>query len=88
MSKKSNELKEKALELKKQAEEAIALLKQAEEEEAQLIKDTETKIKEIADANNVYCGVILTKEDILGIVSLAIDTNENIKIPFRIYPNA
>ena len=56
-------------------------------EEKQMLEDTEKAIADIAAGKELFCGVILTPDDITAIVSLAIKTKENIKIPFRLYFN-
>lgn len=94
MSRKSKSIKLEALNAKKLADEAAAkaleveqLLKKAEEEEIELLTRTTDDINTIVSERNMFCGVILAKEDILNLVSLAIDTQESIRIPFRLYYN-
>jgi glutathione S-transferase len=75
----------RAKELQEQIEEAEKAEKQAIEEEEKRFKETEAHIQEISKDNGYFCGIVLTKADILAIVDLAIDSKENIKIPFRLY---
>ena len=80
---------EKAAELEKAQQELEAAEKELKEEEAEkaLFKEIASKITKICDDNNMFCGAVLTADDIATIVSLAIQAKENIKIPFRLYFN-
>jgi uncharacterized DUF497 family protein len=79
----SDELK-KAQEKAKQIEQLLEL---AETEEKNQLEKAEKAIGEIAEKNNLFCGVILTKKDVVSIISLALDSGENIRIPFKLYFN-
>jgi len=79
---------------RKQAEEALerfkqsnALLEEAEKEEGAIVERTQKAVEEICTKENLFCGVILSKEDIIGIIQLAFKTNEPVKIPFALYFN-
>lgn len=75
--------KKEELELQqKQLEEKIVQL----EEEKQ--RQHDNTVKSIADACNgkYFCGIILTSHDLSAIVRLAIDTHEDIRIAYRLYP--
>jgi hypothetical protein len=63
------------------------LLKLSQEEEIQTLANTETSIKDISASINAFCGVILTHQDVLNIVSIAMETSDNIRIPFKLYYN-
>ena len=75
---------EKAKTLKK-IEELEQLAQQAEMEEKTMIENAEKQIQGVADSINMFCGVILSKQDIVAIVDLALKTNESVKIPFKLY---
>lgn len=75
----------RAAELQKQIEEAEETARKAEEEEKKLYEDTQAGIEKLCKDGGYFCGVILTKEDVLAVVSMAIELKENIKIPFRLY---
>lgn len=77
--------KKRAVELQKQIEEAEAAAQKAMEEEQALFEQTEKEIKDLCTERGYYCGVILTKENVLQIVQMAIEIKDNIKIPFRLY---
>ena len=82
--------KEKAAELEKAQQELEAAereLKEEEEAEKALFEDITSRITKICDDNNMFCGAVLTADDIATVVMLAIKTKENIKIPFRLYFN-
>ena len=87
MARKSKKVREAAEEQAKRLQEMKELLEIAEQEEKKLLENTEESIKEIADKNNIFCGVILSHEDLLSVLRLALETKENIKIPFKLYFN-
>lgn len=62
-----------------------ALLVVAQKEELAIIDTMKDHINSLSSENGLFIGVILTPEDILGIVQLAMERKENIKIPFNIY---
>jgi hypothetical protein len=73
--------------MQKQLELVEAEAQKAIEQEKQLLKETEEAINLICENEDLFCGVILTHDDVLQIVDLAIKTKENIKIPFKLYFN-
>jgi hypothetical protein len=81
------ELKKKQEEdaLRKKVEEAGEAAKKAALEEQQMVEDTRKKIEGIAEENGLFCGVVLTQEDLLKIFEMAMVTKEHIKIPFQLY---
>lgn len=87
MARKSKKAREAAEEQAKRLQEMKELLERAEQEEKQILEDTEKDIQEIAEKNNLFCGVILSHEDLLNVLKLALETKENIKIPFKLYFN-
>jgi hypothetical protein len=64
------------------AQQAMA---EAEQSDIATMEEAKQKILEICEESNLFCGLVLTKGDILNILSLAIDSKENIKIPFVLY---
>lgn len=74
----------KAQEEVRKAQEEVRI---QEEEELKLLITTEEHVRKIAIDNSMFCGVVLTQADILGIVKMAMETKENIKIPFKMYYN-
>ena len=66
---------------------AEKLVSAALESEADYLKTARDKIGAICNEYDVFCGLLLTKEDVLNIVSLSIDSKEIIKIPFVVYFN-
>jgi len=79
------------IERQKEAErefmEAQQQIKDAELADIANLEATKDRILSICEEEGFFCGMILTKEDILSIVSLAIDNKDNIKIPFVLYFN-
>jgi hypothetical protein len=51
-------------------------------EKAKKVKD---QIDQILKENNLFGGIILRKEDVVGIVSKALETNEQITIEYSVY---
>lgn len=69
------------------AEAAQKELEREIEAEKQMLENAEKSINDIAAANDLFCGVILTADDIAAVLTIALKTHENIKIPFRLYFN-
>lgn len=63
------------------------LLKESEKEELDLVENIRTQINQISESNNLFCGIILTIEDITNIIKVAIESKDQIKIPFQLYYN-
>jgi hypothetical protein len=79
-----------AEETRKQVEklkEIEELLKLAQQEELDKIESVTKQIETICSTGDVFCGVILTVEDLLSVIRMAIQSKESVKIPFRIYIN-
>jgi len=81
----------KKKELIKQLEEANRIALEMQNEYKKLLEENE-KSRLIAKTNidaicneKYYCGVQLTKEDIVTIIQLAFTTNEKILIPYELY---
>ena len=83
--KKSSVAKKEADELKQRLDEVNVIISKSEEEEMEKIKSIREKVTEICDAEGLFCGIILTKHDVLRLVEIAIDSKDNITIPFNIY---
>ena len=75
----------RAAELQKQIDDAEEAAKIAEEEELELYENTMAHINKLCKETGYFCGVVLTKQDLLTVVDMAIETKENVKIPFRLY---
>lgn len=84
-NKKRKDILSEMEEAKKRLEEIERLAEEEKQESINLLEETSKQIENIAKEKDLFCGVILTKDDILQIVSLAIDTKENISIPFKLY---
>jgi hypothetical protein len=75
----------RAQELREQIEAAEEEERKAKEEEEKLYKDTVEGIDKLADKGDFFVGVILTHNDILAVIDLAMKSKEAIKIPYRLY---
>jgi tRNA U55 pseudouridine synthase TruB len=89
---KTVQLKREVLEHSQEAERATERLNKAEEdlktaieEEDAMVTDLENRINEMCSEKDIFCGVVLSHDDILNIVDMAIKMKENIKIPFKLY---
>ena len=66
--------------------EELELLQQKDEQdELDRIESIRNQIEQIGTDNDVFCGIILTHEDLLNILSIALTTQENIKIKCNVY---
>lgn len=55
-------------------------------EEQELIDKVKMEIQAIAASHNMFCGVILTNQDILGIMDVALkNKGQTVEIPFHLY---
>jgi hypothetical protein len=82
------ELNAQAKELAEQKErlEATEKLRQeAIKEEQEFLAELTSNINKIGDDNGLFIGIVLSKEDIVSIIDLALRTNESVKIPFNLY---
>ncbi len=75
----------RAQELREQIEAAEEEERKAKEEEEKLYKDTVEGIDVLAEKGDFFVGVILTHNDILAVIDLAMKSKEAIKIPYRLY---
>jgi len=75
----------------KKAQEKLAEVEQlrieAEKEEQNLVASVQAQIGEIEKTSNVFIGVVLTHQDLLAVLDIALKTGESVKVPFRIYIN-
>ena len=83
--KKIKQTQEKLDKIKLEAEELTSQLKDAEDKEQELLNETTEKINVICKEAEYFCGVVLTKQDLLTVIDMAIETKDNIRIPFRLY---
>ena len=85
MARKSKSIKKE----KKEAQERLAEIErleiEAQKEEKKKLDDATEAINKICDESNIFCGVVLSTPDLLKVVQLAIESEEEVSIPFRIY---
>lgn len=66
----------------------LELLKEkAIEEEKQTLDRVRSAIDAVCQRENVFCGAILSPDDVAAIVKLAIESKETIRIGYNIYFN-
>ena len=92
MTRKTKTIREEAQKLvselekaKSKVEEINKLAELAADEEKDVLKQTAEKIEALCLENGLFCGMILTTPDLLAIVQLAIESKDQITIPFRLY---
>ena len=85
MSRKSKEISKDLQSQLSKLKEIEELLERANKEEESLTQNATDQINQICSSGGFFCGVVLTKEDLFKIISIMIDTKENIKIPFNLY---
>ncbi len=94
MTRKAKSVQQETERVRREAEKAAQKLREAEEllklaqEEDQRKRDSvKSGIDAACQSNDLFCGVILTPEDIPGIIRLMIQTGENVKIGYSLYYN-
>lgn len=87
MTRKSKSAKEEYDKAYSRLQEINDIRQIAEAEEIKTLEDTETTIKNLCNDQGLFCGVILTPEDITNVITLAIKTGENVKISFKLFYN-
>lgn len=83
----SKEKKNVAEAMRKQLERIEAEAQQELESEIRLLEEKTNEINTLCAEEELFCGIIITPDDVLQIIKIAIETKENIKIPFRLYFN-
>lgn len=78
-----NELR-KAQERLKEIE---ALKAKADEEEKELLEEAFKQIDSVCEQKGLFCGAILSAQDVAKIVELAIQSKESIKIKYNLFFN-
>ena len=87
MARKSKEVKIQLQEVRSKVTEFEALAALAEKEDQDKLLSVAEHINAKCEASGIFCGIILTPADIINILSLALQSHENIKIPFSLYFN-
>lgn len=83
---KSKATKDELIKTAERLREIEELNRIAEEEDAVRLNLISDQISKIADDNDMFCGVMLTRQDIIAIIDLSMRTKEEaVKIPFRVY---
>jgi hypothetical protein len=59
----------------------------AAEEEKMFLEETSMKLDTLCREANVFCGVVLTFQDVVNVLQLMIETRENVKIRYNLYFN-
>jgi DNA-binding protein H-NS len=85
MPRKKKEITEEKIKAAQKLQELQKLEEDAAAEEEKLLEDTREAIETTAKNAGMFCGVILTPEDLGNVVALAAKSGENVRIPFRLY---
>jgi hypothetical protein len=83
-TRKTRELVEEAKQAAARLAEIEALREEAIREEREAMESIKGQIDGLC-GEDYFCGVILTHQDLLQIIGLALDNNENIRIPYKLY---
>lgn len=59
--------------------------KQEQDERVAFLASIKVQTDKILDENGLFAGIILTKKDLLNIIDVMIQTNESIRIPYKLY---
>ena len=76
---------EKLAILNKQLDDLANEKKKIVDAKLKVAEDIKQKINTLSSENNVFIGIILSKEDIAEIVKLALNTNEQVTIECAVY---
>jgi len=87
MASKSKTIKMKLSEKQAELDNIQKMAVEAEQEEQEKISSVKEQITAICTSNEMFCGIILTPNDITAIVDLALKSRENVKIPYTLYFN-
>jgi hypothetical protein len=82
---KSKEIKIEAIKALAELQEKERQQIKAEAEEREVIEGAENQLTQLCEENGLFCGVILTPDDIAGIVKLMCESKDNIKIKAKMY---
>ena len=82
---KSEEIKINKIEVINKLKEIETLETEIIKEENEKLQDAISSIEKICTKNNLFCGVVLTTQDLLEVIKIAIESKENVSIPFRVY---
>jgi uncharacterized protein YqfB (UPF0267 family) len=69
------------------AREMEELSARAAEEEKMFLEETSLKLDNLCGEANVFCGVVLSFQDVVNILQLMIETRENVRIRYNLYFN-
>jgi len=83
-NRKTRELADEAKQAAARLAEIEALREVAIREEREAIEGLQAQIDGLC-GEDYFCGVILTHQDLLQIIGLALDDNSNIRIPYKLY---
>ncbi len=83
----SNKKIQKLVDIKAELERTELEYQQELENENRLINKISTAIDEMCNEEEIFCGVIITKDDLLRIIEAMINNNAPVKIPYTLYFN-
>lgn len=83
----SNKKIQKLADIKAELERTELEYQQELENENRLIKKISSAIDEMCTNEEIFCGVIITKDDLLRITEAMIINNAPVKIPYTLYFN-
>lgn len=83
--KKSKVARLESLKTLQRLKEIEATVAAAEAEEKETLEFVQHSIDTLCTEHTLFCGVRLTHEDLINILSLALTTPETIEIPYKLY---
>jgi len=87
MARKVKTINQEKLEAQKRLAEIERLELEAQQEEKDIAEMVTNSINIACNDNNLFCGVILTHDDLISVLQVAMKSGEQVKIPFRLYFN-
>jgi hypothetical protein len=87
MARRTKDIKKKKIDVQNHLKELEQLEQEALKEEISVKEYISTKINELCEKDNIFCGIVLSPKDLATIVELAITSKEDIKISFQLYFN-
>jgi aspartokinase len=85
MVRKTKQINEELTAQATKLQELQKLKEEAEKEEKEKIESVTKQVEQIGIDNGMFIGVILTKQDLLAVLDMALSTGENVTIPARAY---
>lgn len=87
MSRKSLKVQKEYEKLAKEAQEALEKLEEENKKEKEFLATLTEEINQRMEKEDLFCGVVIGKEDAINIIKLLMEGKDSVKIPFNLYYN-